>query len=475
MDGFDYGDALTPTRFFKDEELNRIMKDHPKFFAALPLQFFKEFFDAYNPFGLLKHKRLLLSDVPLINDLTQRIAALVELETNPETLKVKLLNFVKKNSDLLPEIFRNIIKYSENPARAFHKVLLALKDLKKFESFSEMINAYLKTTPYLESLLKPENEDIFEFPNEGIFINIDSDTFKLFSSFAIQMGAERIAPLLKHIVIDWKGIVCTSGLFASDFDSFFKAIGINIKKYEINQNKTVEDMLAIESIQRDSRCLLIEPKVDSKYIFEVLLQEANLAYNKDIEERESFAWKYGIESKISTNPFALSYFGVYDYIMEKNLEAFVSHVPDKVFTAFKPKIPYYLVKKTLYNAGINRTLTYRVLIQSFSPGTIHRITIASIANLKVYSTKFYPELYLFNYETFYLDVYFDWEAIINDSVIGRDFQIIMESLNQKEFEDKILTLNPTPKIKEFISIYYQKRDSIPFKQIAKKYLDAFIP
>lgn len=172
MDGFDYGDALTPTRFFKDEELNRMMKDHPKFFAALPLQFFKEFFDAYNPFELLKHKRLLLSDVPLINDLTQRIAALVELETNPETLKVKLLNFVKKNSDLLPEIFRNIIKYSENPARAFHKVLLALKDLKKFESFSEMINAYLKTTPYLESLLKPEN---------GIFSNSLMKEYSLIS------------------------------------------------------------------------------------------------------------------------------------------------------------------------------------------------------------------------------------------------------------------------------------------------------
>ena len=36
----------------------------------------------------------------------------------------------------------------------------------------------------------------------------------------------------------------------------------------------------------------------------------------------------------------------------------------------------------------------------------------------------------------YVDVNIDWEAIINGAVNESDFQIIMENLNQKEFEEK---------------------------------------
>ena len=77
-----------------------------------------------------------------------------------------------------------------------------------------------------------------------------------------------------------------------------------------------------------------------------------------------------------------------DYIMEKNLEAFITYVPDIVFTAFKPKIPYYLLKKALLNPKINKTFTERILFQSFPPDTIHRISISSISDLKVYTTTF---------------------------------------------------------------------------------------
>ena len=143
--------------------------------------------------------------------------------------------------------------------------------------------------------------------------------------------------------------------------------------------------------------------------------------------------------------------------MEKNLEAFITYVPDIVFTAFKPKIPYYLLKKALLNPKINKTFTERILFQSFPPDTIHRISISSISDLKVYTTTFYSDLNSWSRHKFHVDVNIDWEAIINGAVNESDFQIIMENLNQKEFEEKVLTLNPTHKINEFISIYQQKK------------------
>ena len=201
-------------------------------------------------------------------------------------------------------------------------------------------------------------------------------------------------------------------------------------------------------------------------MFEILLQDANSAHQKRVN--------LNLLPK-GANPFALSYFGVYDYIMEKNLEAFITYVPDKVFTSFKPKIPYYLLKKALLNPKVNETFAERVLLQSFPSETIHRISISSISDLKKYVTTFYSDLPSCSWHKFYVDVYIDWETIINGTVNESDFQIVMEYLNPKEFEEKVLTLNLTPKIEEFISIYRQKRDSIPFKQIAKKYLDEFTP
>ena len=290
-------------KYFQEYEMERFEKDHPKFFASLPCSIFRNLFGVYNSLNLLRYKRLTLEHVSFIHDFTARMTAIVELAPNPETLKAAISNFVGSGSNLLAKLFENIINYSENPARTVHKVFSALKYFEQFESKFDSINGLLSTETYLESLLKPENEDIFEFPVEGIIIKINHNTFKLFADFAKLMGAERIALLLKHIVIDWRNIVYTSNLLASDFDSFFKAIGLNIKEYEIIKNKTTEDLKAIESIKKDSRCLFVEPKVDSKYIFEVLLQEANLAH------------QYKLDRKYlpnGTNPFAFRYFGVYD-------------------------------------------------------------------------------------------------------------------------------------------------------------------
>ena len=205
-------DELLPNEYFQDEEMKRVVKDHPTFFASLPLNFFETFMGSNNPILFLKHKIFELDHIPIFSDNLERMTALVELETNAQTLKAELLDFANNNFNLLFRLFKNIINYSENPARTVHKVFLALKDFGQFEWKINSINAFLGTKTYLESLLKPENEDIFEFPNEGIVIIINHSTLKLFADFAKLMGTERISPLLKYIVIDWKNIVFSADL-----------------------------------------------------------------------------------------------------------------------------------------------------------------------------------------------------------------------------------------------------------------------
>ena len=45
-------DELFPNEYFQDEELKRVVKDHPKFFSSLPLDTFKIFLGSYNPSDL---------------------------------------------------------------------------------------------------------------------------------------------------------------------------------------------------------------------------------------------------------------------------------------------------------------------------------------------------------------------------------------------------------------------------------------
>ena len=457
---------LTSKHYIITIESRMNLKDYPQFVASFSLTLFRKIYGYRNIFALLKHRRLSLEEVSKIKDTEVRLAAQIELESDNDAIENIIKHFAEKKEFMLPFLIRQIINQSSNPARTIHKVFDVLKDHDIYDEVLLDICGLLGTRKYLQSLFNPGNEDVIELPLAGLYINLDAFSFKSLLELSKTIGTRRIKPVLKNLVIDWKSIVGTEGLLASDFDSFFKILGLNISSYEVIKNKSKEDRDAIASIRSDSRCLFVDPKVDPKYIFEVLLIEVDFAYCDEL--RRSFS-TIGNE----TNPFRMKFFGIYEFIMEKNIEAFVSLVPDQVFSAFKPKIPNYLVKKALMNPVYRKNFADRILLQSFPPNTVHNISISSIDELKVYTTTFYPELYMYYYDKFYLNVYIDWETIINSAETEIELLFIMKYLDPKDFEEKVLVLNQTSKIKEFISFYYQNRDFISLEQIDQRYLDAF--
>ena len=66
-------DESFPNGYFIDEDLERVVKDHPKFFSSLPLNTFKIFLASYKPSDLLEHKVLGLEHGPIIYDLNHGI------------------------------------------------------------------------------------------------------------------------------------------------------------------------------------------------------------------------------------------------------------------------------------------------------------------------------------------------------------------------------------------------------------------
>ena len=58
-------DELFPNGYFQDEELERVVKDHPMFFSSLPSDTFKIFLASYEPLNLLERKVLKFEDAPL--------------------------------------------------------------------------------------------------------------------------------------------------------------------------------------------------------------------------------------------------------------------------------------------------------------------------------------------------------------------------------------------------------------------------
>ena len=466
-DRYVYDETSTPKQFIPTAEMKQILTEKPQFFESLPYPFFIRFFRIYDPLQLLKHKRLTLGNCTLSLDLVQTITAEAELETDPEVLKAALLEFAKSRNHLLVQLFQNIIEYSLNPARTIHKVLLALKDYKDIGIFLKQINNLLGRITYLESLLKPENEDIFESPIDGLVITIDDNTFKMFSDFAKKMGTVRMAPLLKRLVIQWKRIVAVSGLLGSDYESFFEAIGLKFDTFKAIGNDSIEERRALEMIKTDSRCLFVEPKVSPNYIFEILFEEASIAITL---ERLRTEMNQPSTTVNEINPLRSKFFGIFDYIMEKNLEAFVFHAPVEAISIFKPKIPYSLLKKTLFNPLMFKN----ILLEGFPKGTVHRISISSVRDLHNYFSTFYQNLFVYFPGHLYVDVFIDWDTIINGAVTEPDFLLIMEFLDPKDFEEKLLGLNQTSKIKEFISFYNQNRDFVPVKQIDQIYLDTFV-
>ena len=446
---------LTSKQYIENIESRMNLKDYPEFVASLSHSVIKNIFGARSISEFLKHGKLSLEDASEIKDSEVRFMVQIELESDNDSLKKTILAM---EEFMLPRIIKHIIDQSKNPARTIHKVFAVVKDRNFRDDILVNIRELLGTSQYLQSLLKPENEDIFEFPRADLYIKLNNCSFKTFLELSKAIGTERLKPLLKHLVIDWKSIVGTEGLLASDFDLFFKVLGLKISSYDVIKNKSKADWDAIDFIECDSRCLFVEPKVDPKYIFEVLLIEVDFTYCDELKNPYSSV-------RNETNPFRMKYFGIYEFIMEKNLEAFVSLVPNQVFSAFKPKIPNYLVKKALMSPVYRRNFADRILLESFPPKTVHNISISSIDELNVYTTTFYSDLYMFYADKFYLTVYIDWERIINDAAVEQDFRIITKFLDPKVFEEKVLTLNRSSKLEDFISFYYQNRHLISLKQI----------
>ena len=173
-----------------------------------------------------------------------------------------------------------------------------------------------------------------------------------------------------------------------------------IDNYKARGNDSIEDRRALEMIKTDSRCLFVEPKVSPNYIFEILFEEANHAITL---ERLTLEMNQPLTTVNEINPLSSQFFGIYDYIMEKNLEAFVFYAPVEVISTFKPKIPYSLLKKTLFNPFMFKN----ILLEGFPKGTVHKISISSVRDLHNYFSTFYQTLFVYFPGHLYVDVFID--------------------------------------------------------------------
>ena len=96
-----------------------------------------------------------------------------------------------------------------------------------------------------------------------------------------------------------------------------------------------------------------------------------------------------------TNPFRLKFFGIYEFILERIFEVFVSFVPDQVFAAFKPQNSTLFSQKALFNPLYPGKVHKSCFECKFPEGTIHKITVETVSELEIYFTTFYPKIYPF--------------------------------------------------------------------------------
>lgn len=355
----------------------------------------------------------------------------------------------------LKNIIEKIVNESNDPARKVHHVLSALNG--RVFKIAEVIelSEILGSTKYISSLLNYNNSDIFHFPNESIFIPINEGNFKTFHNAAKSIKPELLFPLREHLKINWKSLLKTPSVYAHEFEGFFKLLGIEINQLQLLRPKYPEDSAAINLIVLDSRNLFIEPEVWSKYLGEVLFQIAFEILKEDLTI---------LETTISAtiNPCSLKCFPIYQLLMDTNYENFIVYAPRQILNIFKPKMAPYLIRKVVMDPEADAELTSKILhdIKAF------RLDINTLKELKGFFKHALPYLHTKYSYKFVLDVWIDWEKIINEANDLKCFSRIVKYMESKEFYEIVIGFERTPKMEEFIQ-YYDNWADVDSENIGK--------
>lgn len=367
-----------------------------EFIESLPFDLFIKIFGSDDPIGLIKYKKFLPQLLSYVKDRQDLI--LIKLEMNYDC-KTEITELLQECSPA--ELFYRIGSKCTNPS---DKILMLTSILEEDENFIQFDkqkskNHYINPD-YLYSLIKPS------------------------SKYSVKIELEGFAPLLKILMLNWNTLISTSNYFrAHDYEAFFKGIGLKIEESEFITKQTRKSMQTdkiINSIIDDSRILFRNPEIYSKYLYEVLLK---VAY-------ESFLQEYS--SSFHNNPFKFHSCGMYEFLMESNMEYFLWNAPVCFISILQPSVNYLLLKKVLLDPLSNEPLSHIIFMYCYPPNSLHTISISTLQELEIYYSTFYPTLHENYPSIFYLKVFVDWETIITTS---NDFQIIIETLSREEFDN----------------------------------------
>ena len=426
----------------KSSSFKQLLMSDPHLISTLPNYLFNNIFGTRNQIFRWKHGRIADVQIPQIKNTFEKIRVLLETSTAHDVLIAQISSIHDETHFNILKLVEKIIKKSDNPARKVHLVLTVFSERVFTDSDISYLSLILGRDSYISSLIKPENVDIFTLPNQSLYITINSYNFRAFFEAAKTVGTERLAPLTKHLLINWYSVFKTPLTYAHEYEQFLRLLGLNLENIQMFRPRSDEVQTAIELFISDSRNLFNDMAAWSNYIGELLYEIAYKIYLNDLSDNRLFALD-------RNNPCVMKCFPIYHLLMENNVEHFISYAPKTISKLFNPTIPFSLIRKVLLNPIINKKLASRTLkdLESF------KLSINTVSELNNFFSVAIPYLHKQMPSKLILEVSIYWERIINSAEDVNDFAIIIMFMKPEEFNEKVTTFNQTEKIEQFIQAY----------------------
>ena len=274
-----------------------------------------------------------------------------------------------------------------------------------------------------------------------------------------------MAPLLKRLVIQWKRIVAVSGLLGSDYESFFEAIGLKFDTFKTIGNDSIEERRALGNDQnRLTICLFVEPKVSPNcYIFWNIIWRGqycnHLRKIKELEMNQPSTTVNEINPLVpNSSNFRLHY--------GKESWSIRFHAPVEANINIQTQNSVFIAQKFYSIPNVQKTFCLKASQRNSSQDLNF---ISQRSSQLLFDLLSEPFVYFPGH--LYVDVFIDWDTIINGAVTEPDFLLIMEFWI-KRFRGK--TVGFWIKLRKLrihpMFLQNQNRDFVPVKQIDQKYI-----